>query len=263
MDAKLSFLSVSIFFFSFHSVRAAPAPPPPSPWARAQRDYDAGRFARAEEIFGSLLSSGSRPSAALEYDLGNSLYREGRLGPAVAAYLRAYRILPRDPDIVYNLAFTLQKAGETLVPEGVPSPIFHAFHFMSLQEIAGTFWLLSWLLFVAGGVMLLRGGTRALWPIPGRRRMAAASALAAWCFFGLWWAGRALVRPPGLAVIVAPQAELRSGPGDGFAASFTVPEGRRVTVMGSAGSWLEVGTLKEGVEGWVRSGGVERLDPVR
>ncbi|MCX5796349.1 MAG: SH3 domain-containing protein [Elusimicrobia bacterium] len=58
---------------------------------------------------------------------------------------------------------------------------------------------------------------------------------------------------------MTPAAELRSGPGENFNVSFTVPEGRRVQILGSDGAWVELGVLKEGVKGWLPAAAVEEL----
>ncbi len=60
-------------------------------------------------------------------------------------------------------------------------------------------------------------------------------------------------------MIVSPHAELRHGPGQNFGVAFTVPEGRRVRVLGTSGAWIEVGVLKEGARGWIETDAIERL----
>ncbi|MFQ5738410.1 MAG: tetratricopeptide repeat protein [Acidobacteriota bacterium] len=43
------------------------------------------------------------------YNLGNSLFRQGKLAQSILAYQRALRILPHDPDAKYNLEFAQEK----------------------------------------------------------------------------------------------------------------------------------------------------------
>jgi uncharacterized protein YraI len=61
------------------------------------------------------------------------------------------------------------------------------------------------------------------------------------------------------AVIVAPDAEARSGPGLNFPVNFKAPEGRRVSVVQEADGFVEVGVLKEGLKGWIPAEQLERL----
>lgn len=226
---------------------AAPALAKDGP-AEAKAHYDAGRWEQAAAAFAARVADEPR-EPAWHYGLGGSLLKAGRLGPAVAAYERAFALAPRDRDVRENLDFALRRAGEELTPAGVPPSLFALFTLASERELAGLSWLAGWAALLLAAAALLR---RAKWD-------AAAAAGALWLAFGLWWAGVRAALPPARAVVVAARAELRNGPGPGFSVGATVPEGRRVRVLAEREGWLEVGTLKEGERGWVESGSVERL----
>lgn len=220
--------------------------------AEAQKKYDAGDYAGAASLYAKLVDEQPRESA-WRYDLGNALFKQGRLGPAIASYQRAFALSPRDGDVRFNLDFALKRAGEELVPAGVPPVLFTLFRFLSEAELAGLFWLACWLALLLSAAWLLKPERReALGPW-------AAGALAAWLVAGAWWGARRSVEPDRLGVVVAPTAELRSGPGEGFSVSFTVPEGRRVELTSEEGPWLEVVLPKEGAKGFMRADSVERL----
>jgi tetratricopeptide (TPR) repeat protein len=232
---------------------ATAAPAPADPAASARAAYDAQHYAEAAAAFEKLAAAAPR-DAALQFDLGNALFKAGRLGPAIAAFERAFAVDPRDSDVRFNLAFALRRAGEDFVPVGVPPALFWIFTALSERELAGLHWLAAWAALLLGAAGLLAASER-------RRALApwTAGAAAAWLFFGLWWAGLRGVLPPDRGVIVSPQAELRHGPGQNFGVAFTVPEGRRVRVLGASGPWIEVGVLKEGARGWIEASAVERL----
>lgn len=232
---------------------AAPAAGPADSAAAARGLYDAGRFDDAAAAYEKLSAAAPR-DAALQYDLGNALFKAGRLGRAVAAYERAFALDPRDADARFNLAFALRRAGEDLVPPGIPAPLFWVFTALSERELAGLHWAAAWACLLLLAALLASGARR-------REALApwTAAAAAAWLVFGLWWAGLRSVLPPDRGVIVSARAELRHGPGPNFGVAFTVPEGRRVRVLGASGPWLEVGVLKEGARGWIEASAVERL----
>ncbi len=234
------------------AARSAAAGAPAAALASAKALYDSGRYADAAAAFGALASA-SPDDAELQYDLGDALYKSGRLGPAIASFERAFELDPRDSDARDNLAFALRKAGEDFVPPGTPPLLFRLFTELSERELAGLHWLAAW------AALLLTAAALAL---PRRRealRPWAASAAVVWAMFGLWWLGLRAALPPGRGVVIASQAELRHGPGESFDVAFTVPEGRRVRVLGASGSWLDVGLLKEGARGWIPASAVERL----
>ncbi|HVC08830.1 MAG TPA: tetratricopeptide repeat protein [Elusimicrobiota bacterium] len=223
---------------------------PPPAFAQAQKKYDAGDYAGAAAAFSQLSAQEPENSADL-YNLGDSLFKEGRLGPAIAAYQKAFDLDPRDSNIRYNLNFALKKAGETLVPPGVPPVLFDVFYWFSLPELSGLQWTLCWLALILCGFWILLPGAR------DKLKPLAACSLALWIFWGGWFLVRKSLEPERLGVIISPSAEIRSGPGDGFNVIFTAPEGRRVEILAPQGDWLEIGVLKEGVQGWIKSDAVE------
>lgn len=219
---------------------------------RARQAYDAGRYGEAAEAYERLLEDSPR-DAGLHYNLGNSLFKSGRLGRATASYERAFSLDPRDRDIRFNLEFALKQSGEDFTPPGTPPVLFWIFTALSERELAGGHWLSAWTALLLAAAVLLRPKNReslAPWT---------AAAFAAWALCGLWWMALRSVLPPDQGVIVSPRAEVRHGPGPGFGVAFLAPEGRRVRVLGSSESWLEIGVLKEGSKGWIQASSVERL----
>ncbi len=218
----------------------------------AQKRYDAGDFQGAAAAYTALLDSAPR-AAELHYNLGNAQFKAGRVGRAIASYQRAFDLRPRDEDVRHNLDFALRRAGEELVPPGVPPLLFRAFHLFSERELAGLHWLFCWAALLLAAACLPRASWRpALAPW-------AAGFLALWLAAGAWWAARAGIEPARRGVITAASGEVRSGPGENFPVSFTAPEGRRVQILSESGGWMEIGVLKEGAKGWLASGSVEPL----
>jgi uncharacterized protein YraI len=52
------------------------------------------------------------------------------------------------------------------------------------------------------------------------------------------------------AVVLAKEAEVKSGPGPGFATAFVLHEGAEVVVEGERGEWIEV-SLPGNLQGWI------------
>lgn len=222
------------------------------PHADGQKRYDAGDFEGAAAAFRQAVAAEPR-EPAWHYDLGNALFKAGRLGPAIASYQRAFDLAPRDRDVRDNLSFSLKRAGEDLVPPGVPAALFALFYWASATELAGLHWLFCWVALLLAACWIAAPARR---PALGTPLIAA---LCCWALAGLWWGARRALEPEARGVIARPVAELRSGPGDGFSVSFTVPEGRRVEILSDAGAWFEVGLPREGAKGWLKAADVEKL----
>jgi tetratricopeptide (TPR) repeat protein len=221
----------------------------------ANAQYENSRYAEAISGYRNLISLSPRAAAA-HYNLGNAYFRfaqPGSLGLAIASYERAFALRPRDSDIRQNLDFALRRAGESLVPPGVPSAFFVLYHLFSMQELAAFQWLGYWCALLLGTVFLLRRDLR------DRLKPWLAAAAAFWLASLGWWAARALTSVDSPGVILHQMAEVRSGPGENFSVSFKAPEGRLVTVLGSKGEWVEIGVLKEGLKGWLPAEAVEKI----
>ncbi|MFA6091692.1 MAG: tetratricopeptide repeat protein [Elusimicrobiota bacterium] len=217
--------------------------------------YEAADYSRAVEAYGSALAK-SPQDAALHFDLGNAYFRRGQpgdLGRAAASYERAFRLSPRDADVRYNLDFALRRAGESLVPPGMPSSAFVLFHVLSRGEL--------FILHALGLWSLLLLLTLGFWkePLRERLRFPALAAGLLWLAAGSWlivleWTD---VKNPG--VVLAQEAEVRSAPNTGAPVQFKAPEGRRVCILQEKDGWLEIGVLKEGLQGWIPAGLIERI----
>lgn len=219
----------------------------------AKAAYDSGRYEAAATAFAEI-AAGRPDDSSARYNLGDALFKAGRLGPSIASFERSFALNPRDSDVRFNLAFALKRAGEEFVPSGIPPALFWAFTALSDRELAGLHWLGAWTTLLLASWFLLAGARR-----PKNLGAWTAGASAFWLGFGVWWVCLRMTLPPDRGVIISSHAELRHGPGLNFGAAFTVPEGRRVQVLGASGAWLDVGILKEGSRGWIEASAVERL----
>lgn len=223
--------------------------------AEANKLYEQSKFAEAAAAYKELAAQAPLNPAA-HYNLGNAYFRlakPGDLARAIASYQRAFDLSPRDGDIRHNFDFALKRAGEELVPTGMPSAAFVLFHLLSRAELSALHWLGFW-------VFLLLAST-ALW-LEKRREALKPWVLYSgifWAFAGGWWALLALTDVQNPGVVLTLDAEVRSGPGLNFPVNFKSPEGRRVSVLDEKEGWVEIGVLKEGLKGWISAEQVERI----
>src|SRR5439155_19480136 len=96
--------------------------------------YAQQNYSGAATAYEEALRAG--PSAAVQYNLGNALFKSGKIGRAILNYRRARYLDPRDPDINANLTFARNYRVDK-VPEA-PSPLVRAvdesFHRLSRRE---------------------------------------------------------------------------------------------------------------------------------
>jgi tetratricopeptide (TPR) repeat protein len=211
--------------------------------------YDRGNFDLALANYAQLARYGVR-DGRLYYNMGNCYYRKDDVGRAVLFYLRASRMLPRDPDVAANLALARARTQDKL-PAVEPFwairlagwPYFHLSHDELVAAASG-----AYLLFFA--VLLIRILSRR---DPVRR----------WCRNLILLSGALLLLFGANvlarihddsarvdAVIVADEAAGRSGPGETFTEIFRLHAGAEVVVHNRRDSWVQV-ALSNGMAGWL------------
>jgi hypothetical protein len=174
------------------------------------------------------------------------------LGKAILNYRKALALEPRDEDSMANLAFvklfTLDKIEEQRV-----NPLSNLVHWFvnlwSTDELT-IFVSLSYCLSIVFGILIFfRRKRRALlWGLSIMLFIfvVSSSSLATKLHFDSAKNG----------VLIAPQAEVRSGPGGDYALQFTGHEGLEFQINEQAEGWYRI-SLPNGVKGWIPKEAVE------
>ncbi|HVP13911.1 MAG TPA: tetratricopeptide repeat protein [Terriglobales bacterium] len=211
----------------------------------AQRDY-----AGAARAYQRALAAG--PNAAACYNLGNALFKSGKMGMAIVQYRRALALRPRDADVARNLSFARAYRVDKVTPDrgSIERALDRSFRLLSRREAAPA----------AAALVLLAALSLSVWIVRrGRWLLGAATALAVLALFCLvtqWvWTGEVQSRP---AVVVVPEVDVLSGPGEEFKQILLIHDGTEVKVREQRGAYLLV-QLSGGSGGWIRSDEVQRV----
>ena len=210
----------------------------------AQKDY-AGAAAQYEEA----LKAG--PSAPVNFNLGNALFKSGKIGQAILHYRRARYLSPRDRDVAANLEFARAYRVDKVTTSASPFArgLDAALHCLSRREAT-----------VGAAVLFaLTGGLLAAWIV---RRWAvlvvAASlcALAAVYAFATQqaWAAEVRSRP---AVLIVSEVNALSGPSEDAKQILLLHDGMEVEVRETRGEYLLI--QLPGGGGWVPRTSVWRV----
>ena len=236
----------------------APAGAQSAFYDEGNRLYQAGDFDDALHRYRRILDEGLE-SGELHYNVGNTYFKLGELGPAILHYERARRLMPGDDDLLANLALARSMTADEIEPR----PRFWLFRaadwWVELLPRAALTWLvaLAWVTAIAGlALVVLRPA--ALLVIWARR--IALTAAAVTLVFGL----NLLVRELGLgagdeAIVMADEAQVQSAPSDDPALQiFAVHEGTKVLMDRRSDEWVEI-VLEDGTVGWIRAAQLEPL----
>lgn len=211
--------------------------------AIAQNDMPA-----AEAQYRAALAAGGI-DADVYYNLGNVLYRQEKLGPAILAWRRALALAPRDPDAAANLDFARRSVRDD-VKAADPYPVWAPWQ-SALTASEG-----QWI----GGALL--GAGLLVLALRGRSTHAPLVAIGGvlcglGCLVGLGGALEAGLPPGG--VVLAEEVTAQSDLGGGVEL-FTLHVGAEVQIVEAAAGQVLV-TLGDGRRGWLPEVAVGRIDP--
>ncbi len=216
-------------------------------------DFD-GALEQYQQILGQELESGE-----LYYNIGNTYFKMGRLGPAILSYERARRLMPSDDDLLANL----ELARSMTVDDIAARPDYWLFRaigwWVGLLPQPVLAWLvaLAYLATMAAIILVILRPTEPLrtW----LRRMALAGIIVTLVF-----ALNLIIRELGIgaaeaAVIMDDEVTVQSAPSDDTELQiFSVHEGTKVNIDRRSDAWAEI-VLEDGKVGWIRA---EQLEPI-
>lgn len=217
---------------------------------KANQSYEKKDFSYAIELYESLLNSGYA-NFELYYNLGNSYYKNGQPGKALLNYERALRLKPRDLDLRYNIKF-LRK----VVQEPEPSFEIQIIQwFNNLLNINELTLLVSFLYIICTFLFIyyvIKKNRIFLW--------LGIMIFLIFLFMGGWLLLKINYETKGLqAILISGPAEVRNGPSDTDSVSFTLPEGRKLIILGENGDWYAIGLPIEGLKGWIQKRFIEKI----
>lgn len=207
----------------------------------ANRDYAAGKFAEAANLYEIILQHGG-VSPSLLFNAGNAEFKAGHLGKAIAAYRRAELLAPRDAELRANLAFVRnQVQGPTLRESSWQKWVGT----LTLNEGALLTAVLFWTLFA---LLALRQLKPALAP---KFRTATRLVLTLTIFSGAILGLQAANHfNSSVAVVTVADATARSGPFDDAQSVFTSRDGAELKVLDQHDDWVQVAN-NAGKIGWL------------
>lgn len=227
----------------------------PASVEEARVAYEAGDYVAAIDGYEAAINAGA-DHALVHYNLGNAYFKSGNLGEAIASYVRAQRLAPRDGRIRANLEVARAQIRDRELAGGVPSalmPLSWLYHAMSLNE-----W---WTLVAVAFVVVVLASIARQWvaglQMAGRRVMVIVGVIGAIALVMGSARYRVEVATPA-AVVIQEEIEVRSGPGRDYNLAFRVHEGLQVDVAERRGDWWRIDLGGELV-GWVPARALEAI----
>jgi tetratricopeptide (TPR) repeat protein len=218
-------------------------------FAAANKLYAEGNFSGAATAYETILQNDGQ-SAALWFNCGNSEFKAGRLGKAIAAYRHAELLAPRDAELHANLAFVRNQVQGASLRESQWQKWVGS---LSLNEGTVLTALFFWGMC---GLFIIRQIRPALVP---RLRTVTRLMVALTAFSG----GVLVLQAAdhfnsAVAVVTAPDATARSGPWDDAQVVFNSRDGAELKVLDRHDDWVQVADAT-GKIGWLNKKQAEAL----
>ena len=220
----------------------------------ANQLYDAGKFAEAAAAYEKI----EPKTAYAYYNLGNTWFRQDKLGLAVLNYERARKLAPRDPDILANLKFARQRLGVDEV--NTPPHALKRF----LRSVIGSRTSTEWSAYELAALWWSVLAVGAWIYLPRMRTGLLVMAVAGFAGFAVstfalsYQAINDHTAPAAIVVVTA--AEARFAPMPDSTIHFRLVEGTEVAIREDRGQWLFV-ERADGQQGWVKAETIGRIGP--
>jgi tetratricopeptide (TPR) repeat protein len=218
--------------------------PPAQLFVEGLTAYKNGDYEAAVARFRDLVDRG-RASGKLYYNLGNACFKAERLGHAVWWYEKALRLMPRDPDLKFNLAHARSLLKDQ--PETTSQPLARVLFFWRYQLRGDQ---IQWL---ALGFNLAFWTALAVRRLMGRRPYRSwllLLALPALLFTATAAYDRYEARYRQQAIVLPPQIAVRAGHTPGATELFVLHAGTKVRVQTRRGDHLRIAFGGDKI-GWV------------
>ena len=211
--------------------------------------YQDRQYEKAIDTYQKIITMGY-VGTSLYYNLGNSYYRDGKIGYAILYYEKALELSPGDDDVIHNLAIANLKTVDKI--DTLPK----FFLFQWWETILAMFPVSGWTLvvylfyllllfsiglyFFAGGLNIQRYSVFA----------GMISALFLIATTTLWIVSLNREFTVKNAVVVEPAAAVKLAPDSTSNDAFVIHEGLKVRELDHVGSWVKI-RLQDGKEGWI------------
>ncbi len=213
---------------------------------QGNQHYIDGEYDKAITEYEKIVAAGYQ-SPELYYNLGNAYFRQGQLGQAIMNYIRARRLAPRDDDIRANLQFArqytidkIEVTQQTILLDYI-NDFFDSF---SLSEIT---WVAAILYVITVMIVLVRYVYRRF-RIPTPVFVVVLGLFLVAAIFTAVKLDRDVLTRKG--VVLAQQAEVRSGPGQDFSTKFTAHAGLTFNIEREESGYYWV-NFENRLKGWI------------
>ncbi|MFN3966512.1 MAG: BatD family protein, partial [Endomicrobiia bacterium] len=211
--------------------------------------YEKGNFDKALELYEKIIKEYNVKNAFIFYNLGNCYYRKNKLGEAIFNYELAYKINPRDEDIKYNLNYAKSLIKDFQEKSFIEKIYTEGF---TLNELFILVLVINFFLFISLSLLIIK-----------KEKLYKNLGLALGVAFVIslvWFLIRFSDQRKIFAIVIQTPCNVRSGPGEIYNIGLSLPEGKKVQILGEEAEWYAVGLPIEHTKGWTEKSNLKKLE---
>lgn len=218
---------------------------------KANQAYREGNFQEAIKGYVKLIRSG-QGGGQIHYNLGNTYFRANQLGRAILEYERALLLMPRDPDLNFNLSHARDQTRDAI--EESRGSIETTFFWLKSFSFSELFWSFAVLNLMFWAVLAVRLFHRSEW-LYYMFLLILSCWLVAGLSFGLkyFW-----ISNDDRTVILKKEVNILAGPEKDDTILFKLHEGTVVHQERTEDGWSLI-RLPDKKRGWVTSEAIGRI----
>lgn len=249
MQAKI-FMSFFLFLSLFrnHSLATSEID---TLFKKGGSSYEEGHYSQAINAYESIIKKGIKNST-IYYNLGNAYFKDNQMGKARLYYERAFRLSPRNEDIRFNLKFSYTKVSKENQKGIFKKLLFNIYSFLNINELTILTSFFYLFLCILTAIYIFRKRAFFLWTIIFTGFVTLLSGL--WLFGKIY--NEKLITT---AIVTVPSGEVRNGPAGDYPIGFTIPEGKKVTILQEKDTWYAIGVKEKGLKGWIKKESIEKI----
>lgn len=217
---------------------------------KAAKHYEEGQFAEAEKIYRTLHEDYPQ-SFEVNYNLGNSLFKQGKITEAILYYEKALKLKPNNEDVKHNLKLSYLRTVDKIEP--LPDLFLTAWAKNLALSKSTRYWpMWSFILISVGFLMLIVYLFLQQVKIKKISFFGGFGFIAIgiiYLFIGIYQ--NSLLNNNETAIVFTPTLNVKGGPSESATKLFVVHEGTKVIIKSTQGEWVEV-KLTNGNVGWVK-----------